>query len=150
VRILFDHNVPKKLRSLLTDHFISTSREMGWDTLTNGDLMTVAEDSGFEGMVTGDKNISYQQNLDGRKLALVVLPTTDWGRCGRTRPRSLQRWMRRRLEVFRRWSLKCPHAALNVDPASSFDKHRREVRAQGTAPGNGAYLFVKACRIVAE
>ncbi len=30
-------------------------------------------------MVTGDKNISYQQNLEGRKLARVVLPTTDWG-----------------------------------------------------------------------
>ena len=29
-------------------------------------------------MVTGDKNLSYQQNLAGRKLALVVLPTIDW------------------------------------------------------------------------
>lgn len=79
MRVLFDHNVPKKLRSLLPGHNVSTAREMGWDTLKNGDLMTVAEDSGFEAMVTGDKNISYQQNLEGRRLALVVLPTTDWG-----------------------------------------------------------------------
>jgi len=80
VRILFDHNVPKKLRSLLPGHYVITSREMGWDTLKNGDLMTAAEGSGFEAMVTGDKSISYQQNLEGRKLALVVLPTTDWGK----------------------------------------------------------------------
>lgn len=79
MRILFDHNVPKKLRALLRGHYVSTSREMGWDTLKNGDLMSVAEANGFEAMVTGDKSISYQQNLEGRKLALVVLPTTDWG-----------------------------------------------------------------------
>jgi len=79
VRVLFDHNVPKKLRSLLPGHYVITSREMGWDTLKNGDLMTAAEDNGFEAMVTGDKKIRYQQNLEGRKLALVVLPTTDWG-----------------------------------------------------------------------
>jgi len=79
VRILFDHNVPKKLRSLLPGHYVITSREMGWDILKNGDLMTVAEDNGFEAMVTGDKGISHQQNLKGRGLTLVVLPTTDWG-----------------------------------------------------------------------
>lgn len=79
MKVLFDHNVPKKLRTLLPRHAVSTSRELGWDTLRNGDLLTAAEANGFEVMVTGDKNIGYQQNLDGRKLALVVLPTTDWG-----------------------------------------------------------------------
>jgi hypothetical protein len=58
--------------------------------------------SGFEAMVTGDKNISYQQNLENRKLALIVLPTTDWGRCARTRLLSLLRSMRLRLEVSER------------------------------------------------
>jgi predicted nuclease of predicted toxin-antitoxin system len=79
VKVLFDHNVPKKLRSLLPGHAVSTSRELGWDTLKNGDLLATAEANGFEAMVTGDKNISHQQNLEGRKLALIVLPITDWG-----------------------------------------------------------------------
>ena len=79
MKVLFDHNVPKKLRALLPGHAVSTSRELGWDTLKNGDLLIAAEANGFEAMVTGDKNISHQQNLEGRKLALVVLPTTDWG-----------------------------------------------------------------------
>ena len=79
MRVLFDHNVPKKLRQLLPGHTVSTSRELGWDTLKNGDLLEASEANGFAVMVTGDKNLSYQQNLKGRKIALIVLPTTDWG-----------------------------------------------------------------------
>jgi hypothetical protein len=41
--------------------------------LENGDLLTVAEAAGFEVLVTTDKNLRYQQNLAGRKLAVVVL-----------------------------------------------------------------------------
>jgi predicted nuclease of predicted toxin-antitoxin system len=78
VKVLFDHNVPKKLRSLLPRHEVSTSRELGWDALKNGELLAAAEANGFQVMVTGDKNLSYQQNLKDRKLALVVLGSTDW------------------------------------------------------------------------
>jgi hypothetical protein len=38
----------------------------------------VAEESGFNVMVTSDQNIRYQQNLTGRKLALVVLGSNIW------------------------------------------------------------------------
>ena len=42
---------------------------MGWpDQLENGELLEVAEQSGFDVMVTSDQNIRYQQNLAGRKL----------------------------------------------------------------------------------
>ncbi len=76
--MLFDHDVPKRLRSLLPGHEVITSRELGWDTLRNGDLLNAAETSGFEAMVTGDKNMIYQQILEGRRLALVILADTDW------------------------------------------------------------------------
>lgn len=78
MKVLFDHNVPHKLRRLLTQHELTTADDMGWAELQNGDLLTVAEASGFHVMVTADKNLSYQQNLEGRKLALVVLPTNRW------------------------------------------------------------------------
>lgn len=78
MKVLFDHNVPKRLRSLLPGHEVATSRELGWDLLRNGDLLNAAETNGFEAMVSGDKNMSYQQNLEGRKLALVILADTDW------------------------------------------------------------------------
>jgi hypothetical protein len=51
---------------------------MLWTLLENGDLLRAAEDSGFNVMVTGDKNLSYQQNLAGREIALVVLSTNNW------------------------------------------------------------------------
>jgi hypothetical protein len=51
---------------------------MGWAQLENGDLLKAAEEGGFAVMVTGEKNISYQQNLAGRKLSLIVLENTDW------------------------------------------------------------------------
>jgi hypothetical protein len=58
---------------------------MGWDRLSNGDLLTAAEQAGFEVLLTTDQNIRYQQNFTGRKIAMVVLTgTTRW-----TRDRSL-------------------------------------------------------------
>ena len=44
----------------------------------NGELLEQAEESGFDVMVTSDQNIRYQQNLTGRKLALVVLGSNIW------------------------------------------------------------------------
>ena len=34
--------------------------------------------SGFDVLVTADKNMRYQQNLEGRRIALVVLSTPQW------------------------------------------------------------------------
>ncbi len=78
MKVLFDNNVPVPLRRHLLKHEVWTARQMGWHELENGSLLTAAQTSGFEVMVTGDKNLSYQQNLSGRKLALVVLSTIDW------------------------------------------------------------------------
>ena len=51
---------------------------MNWATLRNGDLLRVAEDTGYYIMVTADQDLSYQQNLSDRRLALVVLSTNNW------------------------------------------------------------------------
>jgi hypothetical protein len=45
----------------------------------NGDLLRVAEEAVFDVLVTADKNIRYQQNLEGRKIAVVVLAQSRWG-----------------------------------------------------------------------
>ena len=49
---------------------------LGWAELSNGELLRQAEAAGFGCMLTGDRNIAYQQNLAGRKIALVVLNST--------------------------------------------------------------------------
>jgi hypothetical protein len=41
-------------------------------------LLKEAEAAGFEVLVTTDKNLSYQQNLTGRKIAIVVLGKGRW------------------------------------------------------------------------
>lgn len=46
--------------------------------LENGELLKAGEAAGFDVMVTSDQNIKYQQNLSGRKLALVVLGSNIW------------------------------------------------------------------------
>jgi hypothetical protein len=52
--------------------------EHGWDRLVNGELIAVAEAAGFDVLMTTDKNIRYQQNLTGRKIAFVVLGNQQW------------------------------------------------------------------------
>ncbi|MGA2416838.1 MAG: hypothetical protein ABSF59_20465 [Candidatus Sulfotelmatobacter sp.] len=46
--------------------------------LSNGDLLAEAERAGFEVFLTADKNIRYQQNFTGRKIAIMVLSTPQW------------------------------------------------------------------------
>jgi hypothetical protein len=77
MRILFDQGVPAPLRKTLASHQVSTAFEMGWAEVENGDLLAAAERA-FETFITTDKNLLYQQNLSGRRLAILVLPTTSW------------------------------------------------------------------------
>ena len=77
MKILFDHGTPAPLRRSLAGHEISTAYEMGWAQLSNGDLLAAAEKS-FDVFITTDRNLRYQQNLTGRRLAILVLPTTSW------------------------------------------------------------------------
>ena len=79
MRILLDQSTPAPLRKVLVDHSVTTAYEKGWDKLTNGELLAAAEKS-FDVFVTTDQNLRYQQNLTGRRLAILVLPTTSWPR----------------------------------------------------------------------
>ena len=57
--ILFDQGTPVPLRRSLSDHLVATAYEL---------------------LITTDTNIRYQQNLTGRKIAILVLTTTSWPR----------------------------------------------------------------------
>ncbi len=65
------------MRRELTGHLVSTAFEMGWSDFGNGDLIAAAE-AVFDVLITTDQNLGYQQNLSGRKSAVLVLPTTSW------------------------------------------------------------------------
>jgi hypothetical protein len=78
MRILFDHGTPSGIAGALSGHDVSEAIERGWDRLSNGELLKVAEAAGFDILLTTDKRIRYQQNLTGRKIAVVVLGNSTW------------------------------------------------------------------------
>ena len=78
MRILLDHGAPSGLARYLEGHTVSTAHKCGWDRLTNGDLLTAAEQAGFDLLLTNDKNLRYQQNLSSRRIALIVLGNSSW------------------------------------------------------------------------
>ncbi len=74
-RVLLDHCVPRRVRLALPGNEVFTAFQRGWSTFKNGELLRVAESAGFEILITSDKNIRHQQNLAGRRIAIIVLPT---------------------------------------------------------------------------
>jgi hypothetical protein len=80
MRILFDHSTPAPLMRFLPDHAINKAKDAGWDQLANGELLSAAEQAGFDILLTADQSIRYPQNLPGRSIALVVLSAPNWPR----------------------------------------------------------------------
>ncbi|MGA9070438.1 MAG: DUF5615 family PIN-like protein [Terracidiphilus sp.] len=78
MRILFDQAVPVPLRPYLAGHTVRTAAEEGWDRLRNGDLLSTAEEAGFDILLTTDRNMRYQQNITGRKISVVILSRQQW------------------------------------------------------------------------
>jgi hypothetical protein len=48
---------------------------MGWQGVSNGELLDFAEAAGFDLLIIADKNFQYQQNLTGRRVAILQLWT---------------------------------------------------------------------------
>ena len=76
--ILFDNGTPAPLRYALKGHIVVEALERGWDRLANGELISSAEEAGFQLLLTTDKNIRHQQDLRGRKIAFVVIGNQQW------------------------------------------------------------------------
>ncbi|MEM9480018.1 MAG: DUF5615 family PIN-like protein [Verrucomicrobiota bacterium] len=76
-RVFFDENVPRPLVKLVTDatQFVSGINERNWKGIENGELLRLLIDEEWDVFVTADKNIRYQQNLAGRGIAIIELPT---------------------------------------------------------------------------
>ena len=79
MKIILDESVPQKLRLLIEgDHSVFTTWYQGWSGLKNGALLAAADRAGFELFITADQELTYQQNLTGRKMAVLVLSTNNW------------------------------------------------------------------------
>ena len=78
MRVLFDQGTPVAIGEALQNHSVRTANAQGWSTLTNGELLRVAEEAGFEVLLTTDASLPHQQNIRGRKLAVVILTKNRW------------------------------------------------------------------------
>ena len=78
MRILFDQGVPRGLAASLRGHDVTEARKLKWESVSNGELLKLAEGAGFDLLLTTDKNVRYQQNLADRKISIVVLGNSPW------------------------------------------------------------------------
>lgn len=72
MNILLDHCLNWRLKRLLPGHYTVSTLDMGWQTIRNGQLLTLAEEQ-FDVFLTVDKGIKYQQNMTGRTIAVITL-----------------------------------------------------------------------------
>lgn len=56
----------------IVGHDIRTVPQMGWATIKNGELLTLAEKE-FDVFITVDRNLSFQQNLPRYNIAVIIL-----------------------------------------------------------------------------
>jgi hypothetical protein len=87
MRVLLDEQLPRQLAREITGHEVSTVQQRGWAGLKNGELLRVAVDSGFEVLVTADRNLQFQQNLSQSRLGIILLiaPSKQGGHSVRRR-----------------------------------------------------------------
>jgi hypothetical protein len=79
MRVLFDQGTPAPLRTSFAGCEVVTLFEKGWSQLANGELLRAAELE-FDLFVSTDKNLRYQQQLNDRRIRILILPTTSWPR----------------------------------------------------------------------
>lgn len=75
MKILLDECVTKRLKPHLKEFEVFTVTEMGWGGVKNGKLLTLCVENNFDVLLTIDKNLVYQQNLNKYKISIVVLNT---------------------------------------------------------------------------
>jgi len=78
--ILFDQGTPVGIRNALAGHSIRTAHEQGWSTLLNGELLQVAEEAGFDVLLTTDKNLAFPKKDANERARTIryLSPESAW------------------------------------------------------------------------
>jgi len=77
MKLLLDENLPKRLKEHFEEHEIYTVRDMGWNGVTNGELLKLMIADEFDVLITFDKNLQFQQNFSKYTLPIIVLNAFD-------------------------------------------------------------------------
>jgi hypothetical protein len=72
--LLLDECSPRKLKDSFPSRDCRCVTERGWAGKKNGELR-LAETSGFQVFLTLDRGLEFQQNLESRAIAVVLIRT---------------------------------------------------------------------------
>ena len=65
MKLLLDESVPRRLAAFFPTSFtLRTVQDMGWSGTGNGLLLSLATREGFDAMITVDRGIEHQQNVN--------------------------------------------------------------------------------------
>lgn len=73
MKLLLDECIPRKLKDKFSSHACHSVHEEGWAGKKNGKLLSLAEKVAFQVFLTLDRGIEYQQNLQSRSIAVVLI-----------------------------------------------------------------------------
>jgi predicted nuclease of predicted toxin-antitoxin system len=71
MRVLIDECLNWRLGRALTGHYAVSVQRMGWSGIKNGQLLALAEQNGFDVFLTGDRNLTFQQNTTQLRVAVA-------------------------------------------------------------------------------
>lgn len=74
MRLLIDECLPRKMKFLFAEAGFEceTVRDAGFSGKENGELLALA-DKDFDVLVNIDRNIPFQQNLAGKRIAILII-----------------------------------------------------------------------------
>lgn len=75
MKLLLDENLPKRHKEDFTNHEIYSIRDKGWNGVKNGELLKLMIAEEFDALLTFDKNLQYQQNLNKYTISVFVYNT---------------------------------------------------------------------------
>jgi len=73
MKILLDECLPKELVRHLKGHDCKTVTQAGWSGKSNGELLALAVDAGYEVFLTVDQGIPYEIRTQSVKIPVIIM-----------------------------------------------------------------------------
>ena len=77
MRILFDNGTPAGLRGELSEHEIDLAERRGWAMVRNGNLLRLAEENGYDAIISTDNDF-LDPALRSERVRVVVIHNFNW------------------------------------------------------------------------
>jgi hypothetical protein len=73
LRVLLDAQIPKRLKKSIIGHNLWTAKDQDLHELPDGALLDVIEQLRFDVLITMNKSIQFQNQLQGRSFGVILL-----------------------------------------------------------------------------